>query len=177
MFFDESLLRKKLVRVFNINVREGWIRFGHLFLSLIVPKLFFKSLFLKFKTIIVTAGHLKDISFFPVLISMGFFSHDYQEFCGTSAHFFGHTVVIVMLIVLETGEWYIIFSLKSLIHWTDFLGFRWTDGKPVAYNNWLSGRPYSGNRHFCAGINNNGFWEDLPCYSRFTSMCKLFKGI
>lgn len=67
-------------------------------------------------------------------------------------------------------------TLFILGYFSYSIGFRWTDGGPVKYINWLTNRPYSGNRHFCAGMNVNGFWEDTRCYAKYPSICKIFKG-
>lgn len=54
-------------------------------------------------------------------------------------------------------------------------GFRWTDGNPLYYVNWYPLRPYSGNRHLCGGMENNGQWFDVPCYTKYPSICKIPK--
>ena len=57
-----------------------------------------------------------------------------------------------------------------------FVGFSWSDKNPVAYVNWYTGRPNTGSRHLCAGMSSGGKWWDLPCYSRYQSICKGYVG-
>ena len=67
----------------------------------------------------------------------------------------------------------VIFYLFTVSIYFPWLGFSWTDGKPLSFVNWYANEPYPLNRHLCAGMNNGGKWQDEPCYLRYPSVCKL----
>ena len=56
------------------------------------------------------------------------------------------------------------------------LGYNWRDGKPLSFINWYTNDPNTGQRHLCVGMNRAGKWWDLPCYSKYTSVCKVVVG-
>ena len=51
------------------------------------------------------------------------------------------------------------------------------DNTPLSYINWNANAPYAGLRHLCVGMNNGGKWWDLPCHSRYPSVCKMKLGM
>ena len=57
----------------------------------------------------------------------------------------------------------------------DGSSFKWTDGSPFDYQNWVEGEPnFKDNEEHCMNIYDNGLWNDLPCDYRLIDsyVCK-----
>ncbi|XP_022098538.1 alpha-N-acetylgalactosamine-specific lectin-like [Acanthaster planci] len=52
--------------------------------------------------------------------------------------------------------------------------FVWTDGSDLSYSNWASRQPdNSGNRQDCVCMRSGTGWNDVPCTSRMSYVCKM----